>query len=396
MEKRKMHQKVKTAVVGCGMISNIYIKNLKNLFHIIDLVAVGNRSRDAAEEKARIYGIDRVMTIDEIAESDEIELVVNLTPTNVHYDIIKKMLLGGKHVWTEKVMTTTLDEARELVGIADEKGLYLGVAPDTVLGAGLQTARCAMETDMIGTVSSGIAVINRNQVLNSEYFTFLRGEGGSLPYDVGIYYIGALLGLLGPVKAVQAFGMPAPLHETEFLYANGEEKPWQIPGNNVISASLQFECGALVSVLFDGNTVNASQHNITLFGSRGILKVGDPDTFDGPVSLIYADQPECTLPFTHGYNGVNTIEESPFDFYGHRGIGVAEMAYAIRAGRPNRCSKEYGLHCLEVLAGMEESAATGKRVELVSRFEMKALAPGYYSSFMGGEGRADAEKSLMD
>ena len=391
-----MERKIKTAVVGCGMISNIYIKNLKNLFSIIDLVAVGNRSRAAAEEKAGTYGIDRVMTIDEIAASDEIELVVNLTPAYAHYDIIKKMLLSGKHVWTEKTMTATLDEARELVRIAEEKGLYLGVAPDTVLGAGLQIARRAIETDMIGTISSGIAVINRNQPLNSEYYTFLRGEGGSLPYDVGVYYIGALLSLLGPVKAIRAFGAPAPLHTPEFMYLSAEEKPWQIPGSNVISASLQFECGALVSVLFDGNTVNAPQHNITLFGSRGILKVGDPNTFDGSVSLVYADQPECTLPFTHGYNGVNTIEESPFDFYGHRGVGVAEMAYAIRAGRPNRCSKEYGLHCLEVLAGMEESAATGKTIEPASRFEMKPLAPGYFSSFMGGQGRADAERSLMD
>ena len=391
-----MIRKVKTAVVGCGMISHIYIKNLKHLFHIIDLVAVGNRSLPAAEKMAKTYGIDRVMTIDEVASSEEIEMVVNLTPAYAHYDIIKKMLLAGKHVYTEKTMTVTLNEARELVALAQEKGLYLGCAPDTVLGAGMQTARRAIDTDMIGKVSSGIAVINRNQVLNSEYFSFLRGEGGSLPYDVGIYYIGALLSLLGPVKAIRAFGAPAPVHEPEFLYANAEAEPWQIPGSNVISASLQFACGALISVLFDGNTVGASQHNITLFGSRGILKVGDPDSFGGPATLIYADQPECVLPFTHGYNGVNTVEEMPHDFYGHRGIGVAEMAYAIRAGRPNRCSKEYGLHCLEVLAGMEESAATGKTVEPVSRFEMRPLAPGYYSSFMGGAGRADAEKSLMD
>lgn len=391
-----MHRKVKTAVVGCGMISNIYLKNLKNLFHIIDLVAVSDRNRDAAEEKARTYGVARVMTIEEIAASDEIELVVNLTPAFVHYGIIKQMLKAGKHVWTEKVMTAELDEARELVKLADEKGLYLGVAPDTVLGAGLQTARRAIDTDMIGTVSSGVVVINRDQLLNSEYFTFLRGNGGSLPYDVGVYYIGALLSLLGSVKAIHAFGAPAPLHEPQFLYANAEAEPWQIPGCNVLSASLQFECGALVSVLFDGNTVGASQHNITLFGSRGILKVGDPNTFDGPTILVYDGQPECTLPYTHGYNGVNTIEPTPFDHYGHRGIGVAEMAYAIRAGRPNRCSKEYGLHCLEVLAGMEESAATGRTVEPASRFEMRPLAPGYYSSFMGGMVRADAEKSLMD
>ena len=391
-----MERKVSTAVVGCGMISNIYLKNLKNLFSIIDLAAVGSRSRAAAEEKARTYGIDRVMTVDEIAASGDIELVVNLTPAFSHYDVIKKMLLAGKHVWTEKTMTVTVDQARELVELADKKGLYLGVAPDTVLGAGLQTARRAIDTDMIGTVTSGVAVINRDQALNSEYFAFLRGDGGSLPYDVGVYYIGALLSLLGPVKAIRAFGAPAPVHEPEFLYANGDRVPWRIPGSNVLSACLEFACGALVSVLFDGNTVNASQHELTLFGTRGVLKVGDPNAFNGPVTLLYADQPACVLPFTHGYDGANTLEPTAFDHYGHRGVGVAEMAYAIRAGRPNRCCKEYGLHCLEVLAGMEQSAATGKTVEPVSRFEMKPLAPGYYSAFMGGTGRADAERSQMD
>ena len=390
-----MQQKVKTAVVGCGMISNVYLKNLKNLFTIIDLVAVSDRNPAAAQEKARTYGIDRVMTAEEIAADPEIELVVNLTPAFTHYSVIRQMLLAGKHVWSEKVLTPSLEEARELVALAQERGLYLGVAPDTVLGAGLQTARRALETDLIGTVSSGLAVVNRNQVLNSEYFTFLQGEGGTLPYDVGIYYIGALLSLLGPVETVSAFGAPAPVHSPEFLYRYAEAEPWQIPGSNVISASLRFVSGALVSVLFDGNTINATQHSLTLFGSRGILQVGDPDTFAGPVSLIYADQPACTLPFTHGYNGVNTLEATPFDFYGHRGVGVAEMAYALRAGRPNRCSKEYGLHCLEVLCAMEESAATGKAVPVQSRFTMKPLAPGYYSSFLGGS-RADAERSLVD
>lgn len=391
-----MERRIKTAVVGCGMISNIYLKNLKNMFSVIDLVAVGNRTRASAVKRANTYGIERVMDIDEIASSDEIELVVVLTPAYAHYEIIKKMLLSGKHVWTEKTLAVTIQEAQELTAIADEKGLYLGVAPDTVLGAGLQTARRAIDTDMIGSVTSGLVVINRNQVLNSEYYTFLRGEGGSLPYDVGVYYIGALLSLLGPVKAVKAFGSPAPFHEPEFLYCNGDDKPWRIPGSNVISATLLFESGVPVSVLFDGNTINASEHNITLFGTRGILKLGDPNTFSGQVTLIYADQPACVLPFTHGFDGTNCLEETPFDHYGHRGVGVAEMAYAIISGRPNRCSKEYGLHCMEVLKGMEESICTGKTYEPKSRFEMKPLAPGYYSSFMGGSVRADAERSLID
>ena len=178
------------------------------------------------------------------------------------------------------------------------------------------------------------------------------------------------------------------------LYANAEAEPWTIPGSAVMSASLRFVSGALVSVLFDGATVNAPQHVLTLFGERGILKLGDPNTFNGEVRLAYADGGECVLPFTHGYDGANTLEPTPFDGYGHRGVGVAEMAYAIRSGRPNRCGKEYGLHCLEVLAAMEESTSSGKSVEIASRFVMEPLKPGYYSQ-LGGM-RGDAERSLMD
>ena len=161
----------------------------------------------------------------------------------------------------------------------------------------------------------------------------------------------------------------------------------------MLSAALRFRCGALVSVLFDGNTVNASQHALTLFGTRGVLQVGDPDTFGGQNTLLYADQPPCALPFTHGYDGRNTVDPTPYDHYGHRGVGAAEMAYAIRQGRPNRCSKEYGLHCLEILEAMERSAAGGGTVSVESRFEMKPLAPGYYSGLGGGRG--DAEMSLV-
>ena len=389
--------RVRTAVVGCGAISSIYIRNLSKLFHITEVVAVCDLRPEAAAEKAAAFGIPRTMTLDEIAASDEIELVVCLTAPAAHAEVIRRMLEAGKHVYTEKMFTTDLAVSRELVRLADEKGLYLGVAPDTVLGAGIQTARKLLDAGMIGRVTSGQVCINRNQGLNSELFRFLRGEGGALPYDVGVYYVATLLTLLGPVKAIRAFGAPAPVHAPELLFLGAEEEPWQIPGDNVMAAALQFESGALVSVLFDGNTVGAEQHNITLFGTEGILKVGDPNTFSGPVRLIRPESGACDMPFTHGYDGRNMLEPAPFDHYGHRGIGVAEMAWAIRKGRPNvRCSKEYGLHCQEVLLGMSEAAHTGKTYEPASRFVMEGLPSGHYSTVWGGGARGDAERSLMD
>lgn len=147
--------KVKTAVVGCGSISSIYIRNLKSLFSIIDLVALCNRTRSKAEEKAAQFGVPKVMTLEEVASDPEIELVVNLTPPGSHYEVTKMMLEAGKHVYSEKVFTTDLQQAYELSALAKQRGLYLGVAPDTVLGAGIQTARRVLDVGLIGKVSSG-------------------------------------------------------------------------------------------------------------------------------------------------------------------------------------------------------------------------------------------------
>ena len=391
-------QKVRTAVVGCGMISSIYIRNLSQMFSVIDLDAVCDVRREAAEARAKEFGIARAMTIDEVAADPEIELVVNLTPAFAHSEAIKRMLEAGKHVYTEKMFTTDLDKSRELVALAAEKGLLLAVAPDTVLGAGIQTARYLIDTGMIGDVTSVQVCVNRNQSLNSEFFRFLRGPGGTLPYDVGVYYVGALLALLGSVTRIAAAGNPAPVHEPQVAFLNEGAEPWQIPGINTVAASLRFECGAVGSVLFDGNAAGATQHAFTVYGTRGILKVGDPDKFGDPVILILPENNPVQVPFTHGFDGKNYLGEATgFDHYGHRGIGVAELAWALRKGRSHaRLSGDYGLHCQEVLQGMDIAAETGRIYEPLSRFEMKGLKPGYYSSMFGGAMRGDAEGSLMD
>ena len=387
-------EKVKVAVVGCGMISPVYLRNMKERFSILDVVAVSNRTRAKAEEAAKKFGIPKVLTLDEVAADPEIELVVNLTPTDVHAEIIRKMLLAGKHVYTEKTMTADIEDARELVKLADEKGLYLGCAPDTVLGASVQTARWAVDHGMIGTVTSCAVTINRNQALNSELFTFLRGNGGSLPYDVGIYYLAALLCVLGPVVKVTAFGAPMPVHQRQFMFREGDQESWQIPGNNLVSGSMMFANGAIGSIHMDGNTTGNERHLLRIYGTEGILEMGDPNKFGDPVKLFKPENPPCDLPLTHGYNGRGQGGTELGG--GCRGAGVAEMAYAIRQGRPHRMSKEMAYHAMEVLHGFDVSAETGSVYTLESTFSMPPLKEGYYSTMWGGYARADAECSLME
>ena len=390
-------KKVKTAVVGCGMISNIYIRNLKHLFSIIDLTALCDLNPSAAEEKAKTYGVGRIMTIDDVAAAPEIELVVNLTAPVAHYGVIKQMLEAGKHVYTEKMFTADLAQARELTALAEQKGLMIAVAPDTVLGAGVQTARRMIDTGLVGEITSGFVSVTRNQSLNSETYKFLQKPGGALPYDVGIYYVGALIALLGPVQAVRGFAAPALRHQKELLFDVGNPAEWIVPGSNVVAAALEFASGALVSLHFNGNAVGSETHAVQLFGTKACMLLGDPDTFGGEVRLAFPEAEPVVMPMTHGYNGVNALKEkSPFDFYGHRGIGAADLAWAIRKGRKNRLSKEYGLHCQEILQGIDEAARTGETYRVQSRCQVPPLAPGFFSSAFNGTGRGDAERSLMD
>ena len=389
---------VKTAVIGCGMISNIYIRNLKDLFHIIDLTAVCDIRLESAQEKAAAYGIETVMTMEEVAASDEIELVVNLTGPGAHYSVIRQMLEAGKHVFTEKTLAVTFKEGKELVRLADERGLYLGAAPDTVLGAGLQTARKAIDAGLIGKVTSCFASINRNHPLLSEAFRFIQnGPGGAFSMDVGVYYVAALLSLLGPVDSVSGFSAPAPVHEKEFLFMDNKES-WQLEGSNLMTAALRFRNGVLGMLHFNGLSINKEMPMIYIYGTEGILQIGDPNTFCGEVKLIREIGEPCLLPFTHGYDG-SVILDNPTAYeqsYGHRGVGAAEMAWAMRLGRQSRCSKEFALHTLELISGIDHASREGKTCGMTTDFTFRPLKTGYNSRTFGGVMRADAERSLME
>lgn len=389
-------RKVKTAIVGCGMISTIYAKNLTNLFTIIDLVAVCDVFEKAAKERAAQFGVPQVLSMDEVCASEDIELVVNLTGPAVHYDVIKQLLLAGKNVYTEKLLCIDYAQGKELVQIANEKNLYLGVAPDTFLGAGLQTARKVLDAGLIGTPTSCIAAINRNQPLNSEFFRYIRNTGGSFPYDVGVYYLVALLSLLGPVSKVAGFTKEAPTHQGEFVYAGNYGQSWDMIGSNLQAASLQFANGVLGNLHFNGLSIDDEQPHVAIYGTEGILYLGDCNCFNTEVKLLRAGGGCAVMPFTHGYQGTPLYgEQTPFDWGGHRGIGVAEMAWSMRLGRKNRASKELGIHTLELLIGLDKASEENQVYQMETTFEKPAALPtGYLCEQLGGFIRADAEAAF--
>ncbi|MBQ5986204.1 MAG: Gfo/Idh/MocA family oxidoreductase [Clostridia bacterium] len=389
-------RKVRTAVVGCGMISYIYIKNFLHLFSVIELAGVCDMNAASAAEKSALFHVP-VLTMEQIKNDPSIELVVNLTGPAAHYAVIRELLEAGKNVFTEKMLCLDFEDGKALVALAKEKGVRLGVAPDTFLGAGLQTARFCIDRGMIGKVTSVRAAINRSQALNAEAFRFLRNPGGGFAYDMGVYYVTALLTLLGPVQQVTGFVVETKPHAPQLLYADPAETPWKTADNNLSVAALRFANGVVGTLHFDGESIDEERPSLVIYGTEGILSLGAPNDFNGSVRLLRNNTNEVELPFTHGFTGETLYgPETPADYGQHRGVGAAEMAWAILGERPHRASAELGLHTMELLLGIDRSSQTGRVYDMTTSFDLPApLRSGYTDRVLGGSLRADAEASLM-
>lgn len=352
-----MAQTMKVGVVGCGSISDIYLKNMIGVFDNLEVVACCAAHLENAQKKARQYGI-RGCTYEEILADPEIDMVVILTPAPTHYGLIKQGLEAGKHVYSEKTMTVDLAQARELAALADEKGLYLGAAPDTFLGAALQRARQIVDSGCIGEVTSFQICANRNLDWLTSHFRFLRMEGGGICYDYGVYYLTALVSLLGPVAEVSAIvENRKPVRVDQNADSPDFGKEFRYDNEGQVTALVRLENGVSGTFTLNGESLLADMAVFSIYGTEGVLKLTDPNGFGGELKLVK-------------FENWNFSEETVENYLPHsdnsRGLGPAEMAAAIREGRPNRASKEMAVHVLDTICAMMESARNKRFVPVES------------------------------
>lgn len=360
-------KEIKAAVVGCGSISDIYMANITSgKFSILKLAGCSDLMTERMEQSAGKFGI-RAMALEEICADPEIEMVINLTTPAAHYPIIKQCLLAGKHVWSEKMIAVELEQGRELVALAEEKGLHLGVAPDTFLGAGIQTAKYIVDAGLIGEPISCRASVSRNYAIYGEFLPHLYQKGAGIGFDMGGYYLTALAAILGPARSVSAFtSIHAPERRNTRIGAPGFDRPFTIEAPNVLAAAIQYESGVLGTLHMNSDCILDEKTNLEIYGTEGILTMGDPNLFGAPVYLQKTLSEPAAFPFTHGY-----AENS-------RGLGAAEMAWSIKAGRNHRASKEMAYHVFEMMHGILRSAAGGEAYRLKSTFAKPAALPAGY------------------
>jgi predicted dehydrogenase len=346
-------------VVGVGKISEQYFASLPSLPGI-ELIAVADLDEARAAAVAAEQGVE-ALTVDAILADPRIDAILNLTIPAAHVDIDTRALQAGKHVFCEKPLALFPAQAVDMLRLAGEKGLRVGCAPDTFLGTGVQTARAVLDAGTIGTpvgAAAFWAAPGHEAWHQAPQFYYQPGAGPL--FDMGPYYLTALVTLLGPVARVSgAVGRST----RERVVATGPQAGSPIPVNidTHVSALLEHESGVSSSVTMSFEVWGSRIPHIEVFGTAGTISMADPNRFSDPVEvLLSSDQEWTTVEVLAGYADAA------------RGYGLADMARAIATDRPHRASGELAFHVLEIMDAIVRSGESGETIALSSTVERPA------------------------
>jgi predicted dehydrogenase len=350
------------AVVGCGTISDEYLRNLRS-FPDVAVLFCADLDLERAKGQAATYGVPAAGSVVQALEHPGVELVVNLSVPAAHAEVATAAVAAGKHVWSEKPLALDPGSGRALLATAAQAGVRVGCAPDTVLGAGLQTARRLIEGGAIGTPLTALALLQGPGPQGwhpSPEFLFQRGAGPL--FDVGPYYLSALATILGAVSGVAAVGRRA--SATRVIGSGpkaGTEFAVEVPTH--VAALAEYSGGAAASLLFSFDSPLRRGGFIEITGTEATMALPDPNTFGGDVRLYRAGSGDGETVASAGAAA-------------GRGLGVVDMARALRAGEPHRASGEMALHVLDIMAAIERSAATAAFEPVRSGFTVPEPLPG--------------------
>ncbi|HEY5752318.1 MAG TPA: Gfo/Idh/MocA family oxidoreductase [Chthoniobacterales bacterium] len=338
---------LRVGLIGAGHISAAYLRAAP-FFEQMKIVVCADLNAAAAETRAREFSIESA-SIEALLEDDSIELVLNLTTPQAHVPVGLRAVEAGKHTYCEKPLGLSVAEARPLLDAARLRGVRVGCAPDTFLGGGQQTARHLIDSGAIGMPIGGTAFI---LLPGHERWhpnpAFYYQPGGGPVFDMGPYYLTALVNLLGPIKGVVARGSRTfPRRTIGSGPRQGESFPVEVQTH--FCALLDFQSGPSVSFNASFDVQGHSHAPIEIYGTEGTLQVPDPNIFGGPVRLLEKNGEWRDVTLTHGFGDRD-----------YRGLGVAEMASAIASGTAHRASDALALHVLEVMEAIVTSGLTGE------------------------------------
>lgn len=359
-------ERVRVGIVGCGAISGAYLKMAPN-FPILEMAACADLEPEKAQARAAEFGVPRVLTVDALLADLDIDVVLNLTVPKAHAPVALAALANGKHTFHEKPFGVTRAEGEAVLdAAAATHGLRVGCAPDTFLGAGIQTARKALDDGLIGRpVGFTAFMMSRGHESWHPSPEFYYEVGGGPMFDMGPYYVTALLNLLGPIRRITGLASIA-IPERTITSQPKYGKKIQVETPDHICGALEFENGAVGTLITSFAVMQGGfggPQPIVIHGTEGALRVPDPNGFDGPVHVRGTKDEEW--------------QEVPHAFvkgYG-RAVGLADMAHAIRSGRPHRASAEQAFAVLDAMQGFLDSSVSGCAVTPARAYERPAPMP---------------------
>lgn len=357
-----MAAKVKVGVIGCGVISAAYFKGCR-LFDILEIVACADLILERAQARAAEFDIPKACSVEELLADPEIDLVINLTIPKAHAAVNLAAIEAGKHTYCEKPLATTREDGLKTLAAAKEKGVKVGAAPDTFLGGGIQTCRKLIDDGLIGEPVAATAFMasHGHESWHPDPDFYYQPGGGPM-LDMGPYYLTALVNLVGAVDRVTG-STRVTFPERTITSQPRHGQKIKVNTATHVTGVLDFSNGAVGTILTSFDIWGANLPYIEIYGSEGSISVPNPNRFDGSVRVRSASEREWReAPLTH------SPEVS-------RGIGVADMAYALAYGRPHRASGALAYHVLDIMQAFEDSSQRGQHVTLTSQCPKPAALP---------------------
>lgn len=357
-----MGEPLKVGVVGLGTISKQYLTTLQELKSVV-VTAVADLDHGLAQGVAATLGDVAACSVSELVTREDVDLVLNLTTPAAHRDVALQAIRGGKDTYGEKPLALDTTQARGILTAAASAGVMVGCAPDTVLGTGIQTARQAIDEDLIGRPIAATATM---MVPGHERWHpnpgFYYQPGGGPMLDMGPYYLSALVNLLGPVTS--ATGASSRTRSTRTIQSGprvGQEIPVEVDTH--ITGILIHESGAISTLIMSFDVVSTRSANIEIHGETGSLVVPDPNHFKGDVQIFTLDnQVWETLPVSAGYRNAG------------RGIGIADLAATAVGGVP-RAGGELAYHVLDIMETVLIAAEKGTSLAISSTADRPSIVP---------------------
>ena len=360
-----MNKVFKVGLIGCGHIAETYFRAEK-YFNNIKIIKCADINLKAARKCSKEYGV-KFLSVNEILKDQEVEIILNLTIPKAHYEISKKALLNGKHVYSEKPLAINLKDGKELLKISRRKKLYLGNAPDTFLGGGIQKSKELVEKNIIGKIKLGNAVFAfpgiQSYHPNPEPW-FAKLEGGPV-IDMGPYYITALVNLLGPAKKVSGRIINGSKYRTIGIGPKKGRK-FKVNCPTTYLSTITFKNNTVIRLTLSFDVIAHQRNHIELYGEKGSMIVPDPNMFGGSVftcKKLGDNWKEFKTTKMHlGKINIRTqssrANEAPTNA-NYRGAGLSEMAYSIEKKRKHLCNGEISLHVLDIITSIMKASKSG-------------------------------------